>query len=172
MSDVVARAPRTSRRLELTLVAMVVIVDQVTKATVRGALPLHGSITVIPELLSLTHVRNTGAAFGVLNNMDFPYKTWVIAAVALAALVGIALYASQLPPGDRGARVGLGLILGGAVGNLIDRATYGYVLDFVDAYWDSYHFWAFNVADSAISIGAVLLILDMMRPRRHVSHPV
>lgn len=172
MSAASSRSRPSARRVELILLASVVILDQIAKAIVRDALPLHGSVAVIPGVLNLTHVRNTGAAFGVLNDMDFPYKPWVIAAVALAALVGIAFYAGQLPVGDRIARIGLALILGGAIGNLIDRATFGYVLDFVDAYWNTYHFWAFNVADSAITIGAGLLLLDMLQPRRHVSDAV
>ena len=76
--------------------------------------------------------------------------------------MGIALYASRLAPHQRVARLGLALILGGAVGNLIDRVTTGYVIDFVDAYWRDYHFWAFNVADSAITVGVIGMMLDMM----------
>jgi len=162
------RSWHADRRLEWILVAGVVVADQWTKALVRQFIPLHGSLVVIPDALDLTHVRNTGAAFGFLNTIDFPFKPVVIAVVATGALLGIALYASQLPRSDRLARAGLGLILGGAVGNLIDRARLGYVLDFVDAYWRDYHFWAFNVADSAITVGASLLILDMLRARHHV----
>ena len=74
------------------------------------------------------------------------------------------LYASQLPASHRWARAGLALILGGAAGNLVDRARQGYVVDFVDAYWKGWHFWAFNVADAAISVGVGLLIIDLFRP--------
>jgi signal peptidase II len=157
------------RRLELAIVASIVALDQLTKAVVRQAVPLHETIPVIPGLLNLTHVRNTGAAFGFLNATSFPFKSLAILLVATAALVGIAVYAFRLPAADRAARIGLALILGGAIGNLIDRALVGYVLDFVDAYWREYHFWAFNVADSAITIGAGLVVLDMLIAGRHVS---
>jgi signal peptidase II len=146
----------------LGLAGAIVVFDQLTKAAVRASIPLHGGRTVIPGFLELTHVRNSGAAFGILNAVDFPYKAAVIALVATIALVSIAFFAAGLAPHQRLARVGLALILGGAIGNLIDRVTAGYVVDFVDAYWRDYHFWAFNVADSAITIGVVGMMLDML----------
>ena len=164
-----SREPWRSRRLELWVVGLIVVSDQVTKAFLRSALALHDSLEVIPGFLALTHVRNTGAAFGFLNTTDFPFKSFVIPLVAVGALLAIALYAARLPIQDRLARFGLALILGGAIGNLIDRATVGYVLDFVDVYWRQYHFWAFNVADSAITVGAAVMILDMLMPRSDVS---
>ena len=146
----------------LGLAGAIVAFDQVTKAAVRASMPLHGSRTVIPGFLELTHVQNSGAAFGILNAVDFPYKAAVIALVATAALVAIAAFAAGLSPHQRLARVGLALILGGAAGNLIDRVTAGYVVDFVDAYWRDYHFWAFNVADAAITLGVIGMMLDML----------
>jgi signal peptidase II len=86
----------------------------------------------------------------------------IMVLVALIALVAVAMYAFTLPSGQRIARYGLALILGGAIGNLIDRATMGYVVDFVDVYWRGLHFWAFNVADSAITVGVVLMLLDLL----------
>ncbi len=112
---------------------------------------------VIPGFLDFTHVQNTGAAFGLLNAADFPYKPVVMIGIAALALVAIAAYATQLGFHERLARFGLALILGGAFGNLIDRAVAGYVVDFVDVYWGDAHFWAFNVADAAIT--------DRGRPR-------
>jgi len=88
--------------------------------------------------------------------------------VATAALSGLAVYAATLDVNQRLSRFGLALIIGGAAGNLIDRVTYGYVLDFVDAYYGGWHFWAFNVADAAITVGVGLMILDLLgvgRPR-------
>ncbi len=158
-----AAAPRPLiGRLGVWIAIVIVVFDQVTKALVRARVPLHDDVVVIPGFLDLTHVRNSGAAFGVLNAVDFPFKAAVIATVAAVALVAIAAYAARLAPGQRLARVGLAFILGGAVGNLIDRIAFGYVLDFVDAYWRSYHFWAFNVADSAITFGVVVMVLDML----------
>ena len=159
--------------LELGTMGVIVAVDQVTKAIVRQVLPLGESRSIIPDILDLTHVHNTGAAFGLLNAADFPHKPIVMIAVAAVALVAIAAYATQLGFHERLARFGLALILGGAFGNLVDRAVFGYVVDFVDVYWRTAHFWAFNVADSAITIGAILVLLDMIGiGRRHASHPV
>ena len=166
-------ARRYAHPLELGTMAIVVAADQLTKAIVRQVLPLGESRSIVPEFLDLTHVHNTGAAFGLLNAVDFPYKPIVMIAIAAVALVAIAAYATQLGFHERMARLGLALILGGAFGNLIDRASAGYVVDFVDVYWGTTHFWAFNVADSAITIGAILVLLDMIGiGRRHASHPV
>jgi signal peptidase II len=124
-------------------------------------------------LLDFTHVQNTGAAFGLLNAADFPYKSVVMIVIAAVALIAISVYARQLGRHERLSRIGLALILGGALGNLIDRAISGYVVDFVDVYWGEAHFWAFNLADASISIGAVLVLLDMLGiGRGHASHPV
>ena len=151
-----------SRIPELWIAAAIVVMDQATKALVKARLPLHDSVTVIPGFFDLTHVRNTGAAFGMLNSMQFAYKPAVMVVVALVALGAVASYALTLPQTQRIARYGLALILGGAAGNLIDRATLGYVVDFVDVYWRGVHFWAFNVADSAITVGVVLMLLDVL----------
>jgi signal peptidase II len=162
-----------ARRFEVTLGLGIVIADQVSKALVRRTVPLYDSITIIPGLLDLTHVRNTGAAFGLFNAADFPLKPAVMLGMAILALAAIAVYAAQLRPDERLARAGLAFVLGGAVGNLIDRAATGYVLDFVDVYYGNAHFWAFNVADSAITVGAALVILDvLLAGRRHVPGPV
>jgi signal peptidase II len=134
-----------------------------------ASLRLHQSATVIPGLVDLTHVRNTGAAFGLLNAVDFPYKGTVIAVVAAVALIGVGVYAAALPAHQRMARLGLTMVVGGAIGNLIDRIRQGYVVDFVDVYWRDHHFWAFNVADSAITIGVAVMILDLMGVGRRVS---
>ncbi len=157
---------------EVWIASAIVAFDQLTKALVRATIPLYGKVVVIPDLVDLTHVRNTGAAFGILNSVDFPFKTVVIALVATAALIGIAIYAAGLSPHERVPRLGLSLILGGAAGNLIDRMVAGYVVDFVDVYWGEHHFWAFNVADSAITIGVAVMMIDMMGLGRHVSKTV
>jgi signal peptidase II len=154
--------PIRGRTAELWTAAVIVVLDQATKAMVKARLPLHDSVTVIPGFFDITHVRNTGAAFGMLNSMDFAYKPAVMVVIALAALAAVASYALTLPATQRVARFGLALILGGAVGNLIDRATMGYVVDFVDVYWRGVHFWAFNVADSAITVGVTLMLLDVL----------
>jgi signal peptidase II len=160
------------RRIEIWLPIAIVALDQVTKAAVRAKLPLHDSVTIVPGFLDLTHVRNTGAAFGILNGVDFRFKTVAIALVATAALIGVGVYAARLAQHQLAARIGLALIIGGAAGNLVDRLVVGSVVDFVDVYWRSYHFWAFNVADSAITIGVAIMILDMLGVGSHASKTV
>ena len=160
------------RRLEIWLPILVITLDQLTKAMVRAMLPVHASRHVVPGLVDFTHVRNTGAAFGFLNAADFPFKTVVIAIVATAALVGVGLYAASLAHHQLVARIGLALIIGGATGNLLDRLIAGSVVDFVDVYWRSSHFWAFNVADSAITVGVAIMILDMLGMGTNVSKTV
>ncbi len=150
----------------MAVVLAVALADQVAKQLIVARIGLLHSVTVIPGLLSLTHVRNSGVAFGVLNATDFAFKQVLMAVLALAALVGVGFYAAELPIERRWARVGLALILGGAAGNLVDRARQGYVVDFVDAYWRGWHFWAFNVADAAISVGVAILIADLLWPAR------
>jgi signal peptidase II len=162
------RLAANSRLLGL-LSGGIVILDQVAKAIVRASLQLHESVTIVPGFLNLTHVRNTGAAFGLLNSADIPLKPALMTGIALVALIAIGYYALQTTSREPFARLGLTLILGGAVGNLIDRITAGYVVDFVDVYAGDWHFWAFNVADSAITVGAGLLILDLAFLNRHVS---
>jgi len=156
-------------RFEYWLVPAIVTADQLTKALVRAWIPLHETYAVLEGFLNLTHVQNTGAAFGLLNEADFPYKQAVVVAVAALALAGIAGFAWRLERRDLAARTGLALILGGAFGNLIDRVTAGAVVDFVDVVFGSWHFWAFNVADAAITLGVGAMFLDMFGIGGHVS---
>jgi signal peptidase II len=151
-----------SIRVQLLVAVAVVVLDQIVKAMVRSRLMLHESVTVIPGFFDLTRVHNTGAAYGFLNGVDFPFKTALLACVATAALIGLTLYAVKLDRSQALTRAGLTLVIGGAAGNLIDRVTAGYVLDFVDLYRGDWHFWAFNVADSAISIGVALMIFELL----------
>ena len=161
------------RPIEIATIVGIIVLDQLTKFAVRATIPLYAKRSIIPNLLDLTHVQNTGAAFGVLNAADFPFKSIVMIVVAALALVAISLYARQLGHEERLSRYGLAFILGGALGNLIDRAISGYVVDFVDVYWGTAHFWAFNVADAAITAGAILVLLEMIGiGRRHASHSV
>jgi signal peptidase II len=162
-----------SRTLQVWIAGAVVVLDQAVKWLVRSRVDLYESIELIPGFASITRVHNTGAAFGLMNTMDFPYKTLVVALIATAALSGLAIYAATLDPEQRLSRLGLAFIIGGAAGNLIDRIAVGYVLDFVDLYRGDWHFWAFNVADVAINIGVGLMILDILGVgRRRVSRAV
>ena len=164
---------RYSRQVDLWIALAVVVLDQIVKAIVRREIALNESITVIPGFFDLTRVHNTGTAFGFMNSTEFPFKTVILACIAIGALAALAIYAATLPANQWLARIGLALILGGAAGNLIDRVTEGYVVDFVDLYWSGWHFWAFNVADAAITVGVALMILDLLGAgSRHVSRVV
>jgi signal peptidase II len=152
------------RRVYLLLTAGVVALDQLTKHLVARAIDLHDSHEIVPGLASLTHVRNRGAAFGFLSNADLPYQSALFSLLSLLALLAIAAYALKLPATQKWTQVALALIMGGAIGNLFDRMRHGFVIDFVDVYWRAHHWPAFNVADSCISIGVVMLILELLRP--------
>lgn len=152
-------------RMQLLIAGAVIAFDQATKAVVRASLDLHDSVEVIPGLFSLTRVHNFGAAFGLLNAADVPFKAVLLSIVSAVALVALTVYAAKLPPEQPFARIGLTLIVGGAAGNLIDRVGSGYVVDFVDVYWRGWHFWAFNVADAAITVGVTFMILDLLNVR-------
>jgi signal peptidase II len=168
-----AAAATSGRAGLLWLVALAtVIVDQASKALIRSTLPLYASKTLIPGFVDLVHVENAGVAFGFLNDATRAGRGLLTTALALAALAGIAYYARHIRREEWLARIGLSLILGGAIGNLADRILQGFVVDFVDVYWRGWHFWAFNVADAAISVGAVLVFIELLFVNRHASHPV
>jgi signal peptidase II len=166
MTDATQAAPaRHGAWRTLLLIAVPIIAaDQVTKVLVRNALGLHDSMTILPGFLDLTHVRNTGAAFGILNGVDFAFKPTLMMLIAFSALIAIGAYAVKLGAHERIARTGLALILAGAIGNLLDRIQHGYVLDFVDVYYGDVHFWAFNIADAAITVGAILVLFEVLFP--------
>ena len=158
----------------------VLAVDQIAKGLVVWNLKEFESVAVIPGFMDFTHVRNAGVAFGILNSPDSflaSHKWIVTTALAALALLGIGLYARHIRRDEWLARIGLSLILGGAVGNLVDRVHYRNVVDFIDVYfrgWSGseppWHFWAFNVADASITIGAVLVFLDLLFVTRRVPH--
>jgi signal peptidase II len=155
------------------LSAGVLAIDQIAKAFVVARLSEFESVVVIPGFMDFTHVRNAGVAFGILNDPDSfleSHKLVVTTGLAALALLGIGLYARYIRREEWLARIGLSLILGGAVGNLVDRVHFHNVVDFVDVYFRGWHFWAFNVADASITIGAVLVFLDLLFVTRRVPH--
>jgi len=134
--------------------------DQASKAWAVRTLPLYEPRELVDGLFGLVHVRNTGVAFSLLSNLDHRWVHPFLILATLLAMGAVLAYIAYLP--CRGAApVGLGLILGGAIGNLIDRARLGYVVDFLDLYWRNHHWPTFNVADVGISVGVVLLVIDM-----------
>ena len=143
--------------------AVVIILDVWTKWLVLKNIALHQAIPVIPDFFQLVHVRNTGAAFGIGANASTKLVPILLNAGAVAVFVMVVIYALRSAVTDRTLQIGLHLILGGAVGNLIDRFRFGYVVDFLDVYVGRHHWPEFNVADSAICIGIVLLFFDMRK---------
>src|SRR5919201_709970 len=149
----------------LVIAGIVVVIDQLVKVIVLDRLPVGAPIHVVDGLLALTLVMNPGLAFGLLGTLG-PAWRWLVAALSIAALAIPARLASRvLAQGSRVDGFAIGLIFGGAVGNLIDRARFGAVVDFVDLHSRGWHWPAFNVADSAISVGVVLLALRLLGER-------
>ena len=146
----------------LVLGAVVVVLDQITKAMVLTHLAPGTHVDIVEGFVTLTLVMNPGLAFGLLGSVPSGWR-WVVALLSVAALAVLARVALRvLPAGSRLDHVAIGLIFGGAVGNLIDRVRFGAVVDFVDLHARGYHWPAFNVADSGISVGVVLLGLRLL----------
>jgi signal peptidase II len=138
--------------------AVVVVLDQTSKWMALKHLVRHVEVPLLP-FLNLTLVYNTGAAFGFLSGASgWQNVFFIVVAIVASAIVVVML--RKLGTRDTQLAVALTLVLGGAIGNLIDRLVYGYVIDYIDFYIGSWHFWTFNVADSAITVGAILLVLD------------
>lgn len=150
----------------LWITVAIVVFDQLTKFAATDYLTRHGEIQLTP-FLNLVLVHNTGAAFGFLSGAGGWQNVFFII-VALAASIFILWMYRRLSTGDKLLAIALMLVLGGALGNLIDRLIHGYVIDFIDIYYGTWHWPAFNVADSAITVGAVLLVVDALRPKTPV----
>jgi len=152
-------------RLHLLTLAIVAL-DHLTKWAVLARLDLDGpAVEIVPGYLRLSHVQNTGVAFGMLNRYDAAWKPYALALLALGAAIFILVYAARIPHERRLLRTALAVTLGGIVGNLIDRVARGFVVDFIEFHVHESFYWPnFNVADSAITIGIGLLLLDSFRP--------
>jgi signal peptidase II len=143
---------------------LVIMLDQLTKWWASTALNYAEPVPLVP-FLNLTLMHNTGAAFSFLSQAG-GWQRWFFALVAVAVSVLLTLWLRRLSAGQRWLAVALTLVLGGALGNVIDRIYFGYVIDFIDVYYQGWHWPAFNVADSAISVGAAMLIIDAFRGER------
>jgi signal peptidase II len=152
------------RALYLALAGLVVLLDQATKAMIVAWVPLHDRVVVVPGFFDITHVKNTGAAFGLFAGATSPYRPILLNAVAFAVFVLVLVYAFRSPVHWKRLQLALAGILGGAVGNLIDRIGAGSVTDFLRLHAaDRWEWPSFNVADSAITVGVVLLALDIWK---------
>ncbi|MBC7396435.1 MAG: signal peptidase II [Bdellovibrionales bacterium] len=155
---------------------LVIVIDQWTKLSVLSHFEYGESLPVIQNFFSITYVRNTGAAFGFLASANPGFRVPFFLIVPLIAMVVLGFLYRDLPKDARYRSMALGLVSGGAFGNLIDRVRLGYVVDFLDCHWKTdYYFPAFNVADSAICVGVAILLLSTFKQTRdltHVSTPV
>jgi len=148
----------------LWLSALVIGLDQFTKQLVDRSMQLYESIGLLP-FFQLTYLRNQGAAFSFLSQAG-GWQRWFFIGLAIAASGAICYWLSRLGKDQRWEAAAWALILGGALGNLIDRIIYGYVIDFLDVFYGEWHWPAFNVADSAITVGVTMLLIDSVRPRQ------
>jgi signal peptidase II len=150
------------RKYHFLLALLVVLADRASKWLVASRIPLHDSIPVLPGFFRLTHVQNTGAAFGLFAESSSEWKIAILILFSLMALVVVSALLWKNSHSMTVTGVGLALILGGALGNLWDRLLTGRVVDFLDFYLGAYHWPAFNIADSAIVIGALLLVGEIL----------
>jgi signal peptidase II len=151
------------RAYYITIAVAIILLDIWTKWLVINRIALYDAIPVIPGFFQLVHVRNPGAAFGIGANASSNLVPLLLTGGAILVFFFVVVYSLRSALSDRLLQTGLHLILGGAVGNLIDRFRWGYVVDFLDVYVGRHHWPAFNVADSAICVGIALLFLDMWK---------
>jgi signal peptidase II len=148
-----------------TWLILIVVLDQLTKIIVDRTIPLHHSIPIIDGLFSLTYVRNTGAAFGIFAGSHEAFRLPFLVLVSALAICFIIVMLRRLREQETGLITALAFILGGAVGNLIDRALHGEVIDFLDFYWSNYHWPAFNLADSFITVGVAITLFYLIKAK-------
>jgi signal peptidase II len=143
---------------------LVLLLDHLTKWAVRANMDLHSTIELVPNYLNLSYVQNSGVAFGLLADIESAWKPYFLAAIAAVAVVVIFVYSSRTPLTRMLLQTALAIILGGILGNFMDRIVHGFVVDFIEFHiYDSFHWPNFNVADSAITIGIALLLLDTIK---------
>ena len=160
------------RYLILALVAgSVIVADQLTKTAIIQHMRLHESISVVPNLFSLTYIRNPGAAFGLLAGSSNAFRMVFFGITSLFALGLLGTILFRMPEKHWMGQLSIAGILGGAIGNLVDRLRFGEVIDFLDIYIENYHWPAFNVADSAITVGVTLLIIHFAFESKESSVP-
>jgi signal peptidase II len=159
--------PRPALKSAAVLAGVIFALDQAVKLLVQGFMAVHEVRSVIPGFFNLVHIHNRGAAFGLLNRSDISWQTPFFIAVTLLTILIIVYLIATTPRQDRLFLFGLSGILSGALGNLVDRIRMGYVIDYLDFFIGPYHWPAFNVADTAISLGAIALLISFYRKERH-----
>ncbi|MBT3922619.1 MAG: signal peptidase II [Nitrospina sp.] len=147
--------------LLLIISGSMIVLDQYTKFMVTLHIPLNYSVQVVEGFFNLTHIRNSGVAFGLFADQQYEYKALMFITISTIAIMAILVIFHQNPKSKKLVQMGLILIFSGAIGNLIDRTLHGEVIDFVDFVFKGYHFPAFNIADSCITIGVSLMVIDL-----------
>jgi len=150
---------------------VIILLDQASKSYIMSTMHLHQSISLIPNYFSLTYIRNPGAAFGILAQSSGAFRTVFFGVTSLFALGLLGMIFWRLENDDWWGQLTIVSIFGGAIGNLIDRLRFGEVIDFLDFYVNGYHWPAFNVADSAISVGVVSLLILFARDKKKANVP-
>ena len=145
---------------------LAIVLDQWTKSLATHHLNYNQPVTVIPDLLNWTLLHNFGAAFSFLSDAG-GWQRWLFTGLAGVVSVFFAVWLLKMPRQAQVLAAGVALVLGGAIGNLIDRLRLGYVVDFIHVYWQNHHFPAFNIADSAITLGVILLLVDTLFLEKH-----
>lgn len=140
---------------------VLIVMDQYTKLMVSLHIPLNYSVKVVEDFFSLTHIRNSGVAFGLFASQQSEYKALMFIAISTIAIIAILVIFHQTPKEKKMVQTGLILIFSGAIGNLIDRILHGEVIDFVDFFINRHHFPAFNIADSCITVGVTMMVIDL-----------
>ncbi len=149
------------------IAVVVLLLDQASKLLADALLVYHQPVPLLP-MLNLTLSYNPGAAFSFLGDAS-GWQRWLFSAFAVVVSIVLVVWLRRLPPGERWMRWGLALLLGGAIGNLVDRLAYGHVIDFIHVYYDRWHYPIFNVADSAITVGAVMILIHALFLERRAS---
>lgn len=141
----------------------IIVLDQLTKLLILQYLPLHSSLEIIPGFFNLVHVRNPGGAFSIFAGANSALRQGLFMGLTVFIVIVLLFAYRKLRPEDRWTRTSYALIVGGALGNLVDRLRFGEVIDFLDCYVGAYHWPAFNTADSAITAGALMLVVSLLR---------
>lgn len=163
----------SNRYLQLFLISnLLIILDQYTKMWVATHIPQGHFILAVKNFLAITHVRNPGVAFGLFAEGPSNLKTYILVGFSVVAIIAILVFYHQNPRDNLMVRFALILIFSGAIGNLIDRVLYHEVIDFIDIYFGNFHWPAFNIADSCITIGVIMMFFDLIRGGGHEPQPV
>jgi signal peptidase II len=162
-SDVASRDGLAGRlAAPIAIAAVVFVADQATKLLIRKTVELHDSIPLLDGFVDIVHARNPGAAFSFLADAPAWFRGPFFVLISMVAIVVLLYVMARLPLEDRLMRIALGGVLGGALGNLLDRLIYGEVTDFVDLHWRGYHWPAFNVADSSITLAVTAVLVQAL----------